>query len=133
MIVAAALVDSLSSPTRFLAAQRSYPPELAGMWELPGGKVEPGESPEDACRREILEELGVSITLGARVVNPVGDGDWPIPPGPMRVWLAVTEQSPRAEDHMALRWCTADDLDLPWLSGDIPLVAHLKERVLVGS
>ena len=64
LVVAAAIVDSLTAPTRTLCARRSAPPELAGRWELPGGKVEPDESAEAALHRELDEELGVSVRLG---------------------------------------------------------------------
>ncbi|AWE43197.1 hypothetical protein DDD63_11080 [Actinobaculum sp. 313] len=67
LIVGAAIVDSLESPTRLLAAQRSYPQELAGRWEFPGGKVQSSENPENALLREIREELGCGIILGPPV------------------------------------------------------------------
>lgn len=72
-VVAAAIVDSLQRPSRLLAAQRSYPPELAGLFELPGGKVERGEAPLDALHREIHEELGTALTLGPPVPYPGHD------------------------------------------------------------
>ena len=80
LVVGAAIVDSLTRPTRLLAAQRSYPENLAGLWEFPGGKVEPGETSEAALRREISEELSTSLVLGARVSSN-DDGDWPLPNG----------------------------------------------------
>ena len=61
IVVAGAVLDR----DRLLLAQRRYPPDLAGLWELPGGKVEAGESPADALRRELREELGVTIAVGA--------------------------------------------------------------------
>lgn len=66
-VVAAAIVDSLEHPTLLLAAERSYPKSLAGMFELPGGKIDGDEDAEDALFREIREELGVNMILG----NPV--------------------------------------------------------------
>ena len=127
LVVAAAIVDSLTSPRRLLAAQRSYPVELAGKWELPGGKVDEGEDPMAACAREIIEELGVTPTLGPLVPSPTGD--WPIGKHSMRVWLATVDAEPvQTDGHLALRWCTASELlDLDWLPGDIPLARLLSE------
>lgn len=129
LVVAAAIVDSFDHPRRLLAAQRSYPSDLAGKWELPGGKVEPGEDPRDACVREIVEELGVAPTLGALVPGP--EGDWPIGKHTMRVWLATVSDEPvRGTDHSSLRWCTASEiLGLDWLPGDVALARVLSQRL----
>jgi 8-oxo-dGTP diphosphatase len=102
---------------RVLAGRRTEPPRLAGGWELPGGKVEPGEADEDALVREIVEELGVVVSLGARV-----GGDWPLGRYVLRVWLASIadggEPAP-LEDHDLLQWVPLDDLDsVAWLPGD---------------
>ena len=75
LVVAAAIVDHLDNPRELLAARRSVPPSLAGRWEFPGGKVEPGEAPLNALEREIDEELGVGLRLGAELVGP-DDGAW---------------------------------------------------------
>lgn len=130
-IAAVAIVDSLTRPTRFLAAQRAYPPQLAGQWELPGGKVEDGEDPTHAAIREIKEELGVELNLGPIVTD---DGrDWEIPVGTMRVWLATTQGNPTPREHMAVTWVDRDTvMDLDWLVGDIPLARHLATDILVG-
>ena len=113
---------------RLLAARRVAPPELAGGWELPGGKVEPGESDEEALVRECREELGVRVELGRRV-----GGDWPLRPGlVLRVWLAaVAEGEPAAlQDHDALRWLAPGRWDeVAWLPADRPVVAAVRRTV----
>ncbi|WP_432081478.1 (deoxy)nucleoside triphosphate pyrophosphohydrolase [Streptomyces sp. WAC 04229] len=126
IVVGAALVDG----GRLLAARRSAPADLAGRWELPGGKVEPGETPEAALVRELREELGVAAEAGERV-----PGRWPLrSPFVLHVWTArLLPGSPDPEpleDHDALRWLTpARVWDVPWLDQDVPAVeralAHL--------
>ncbi len=123
VVVGAALIDD----NRLLAAQRSAPPALAGFWELPGGKVDVGETDEAALVRECREELGVDIMLGARVGR-----DWPIGEhGVLRVWLAgIAVGEPRAIEHTALRWLTVDELhDVSWLPADVPIVDRLAEMM----
>lgn len=112
---------------RLLVAQRAYPDELAGKWELPGGKVEPGEAERSALARECAEELGVALEVGERV----GD-DLPIPGGRIfRVYAATTSDEPVAHEHAALDWLAAADLSaLDWLPADRPLVPAL--QVLLG-
>lgn len=125
LVVAAAVLDDLVRPTRLLAARRSAPSSLAGRWEFPGGKVEPGEEPRAALLRELDEELGVSAVLGDLVPGPRGD-DWLVLHGfRMRVWLARTADEPRPlADHDELRWLGPDQLDdVPWLDADVPIVA----------
>jgi 8-oxo-dGTP diphosphatase len=122
VVVAAAITDG--TPPQVLAGQRSYPPELAGYWELPGGKVDVGERELDALTREVREELGVDIVVGARLGAdlPIVGGD-----GVLRVWwarLAVGE--PRALEHEEVRWISRDEAAaLRWLPSDQPLVAAL--------
>lgn len=127
-MVAAALVDDLERPRRLFAARRTTPPELAGGWELPGGKVEPGESPEAALHRELAEELGVRVRLGREVPGPV-EGRWPLgESGRLRLWWAViTDGDPEPlEDHDELRWLNEGQWLAPaWLPADIAVVTHL--------
>lgn len=113
VVVGAAIVrDGL-----LLAARRTEPAHLAGGWELPGGKVEPGESDEHALVREVCEEMGVDVLLGERV-----GGDWPLGRYVLRVWLASVvgggEPAP-VEQHDAVAWVDPADLDsVAWLAGD---------------
>lgn len=122
VVVGAALLDGAG---RVLAAQRARPPELAGWWEFPGGKVEPGEPPAAALVRECREELGVDIEVGARL-----GGDLPVQGGGavLRVWTArIRAGEPVAREHAALRWLAADELDeVAWLPADRPLIDLLR-------
>ncbi|MFP5316413.1 MAG: (deoxy)nucleoside triphosphate pyrophosphohydrolase [Actinomycetes bacterium] len=130
-IVGAAIVDSLAAPSRLLAARRTAPEQFAGQWEFPGGKVEPDEDDVEALRREVREELGVEVQVGAELTGPGPDG-WPLNDrAAMRVWLAViTAGVPAAlQDHDELRWVdlrdTGDLLELPWIPADRPIVDSL--------
>ncbi|WP_326720866.1 MULTISPECIES: (deoxy)nucleoside triphosphate pyrophosphohydrolase [unclassified Streptomyces] len=119
VVVGAALLNG----GRLLAARRSAPPELAGRWELPGGKVEPGETPEQALARELHEELGIAAAPVGRV-----PGEWPLKlPYVLQVWTARllpgSDDPKPLQDHDELRWLTPDEIwDVDWLDQDVPAV-----------
>jgi 8-oxo-dGTP diphosphatase len=127
-VVGAAIVDDLVRPSSLLSGRRTAPAELAGRWELPGGKVDAGEQPQDALRREIREELGVRIELGALLDGPLA-GAWPLGDRyVMQVWLArVTGGQPRPlQDHDQLRALTKAELySVTWLPADLPIIAAI--------
>lgn len=100
------------------------------MWEFPGGKAEPGESPEEAVVREVREELG----CGIKVSDALG-GEQPIKPGyTLRVLLAeLTDGDPVPHEHDALRWLGPEELDdVAWLGPDVPFLPELREVLLDG-
>lgn len=111
---------------RVLAARRTSPPEAAGRWELPGGKVEPGESPEAALVREIAEELGCAIAVTGWL-----DGEAPI--GSAYVLRVATARlvdgaaEPVPHEHDQVRWVGPAELDaLDWLEPDRPFLQKLR-------
>ncbi|AVT33869.1 DNA mismatch repair protein MutT [Plantactinospora sp. BC1] len=122
VVVGAAIVVA----GRVLACARSHPPEVAGRWEFPGGKVEPGESEVAALIRECAEELGVRVEIGDRVGRDVRMGHGR---SVLRVYLAelVDGDQPQPLEHSELRWLRPEELDsVPWLPADVPIVAALR-------
>ncbi len=116
LVVGAAIVRD----GRVLAARRAAPDPGAGRWELPGGQVEPGESPRSAVVREIGEELGCRI-----VVRGLWDLRSTIRPGLVLV-VAVADlldSEPRPLEHDALWWLLPDELDrVAWAAADLPFL-----------
>ena len=122
MVGAAVLRDG-----RLLAARRTAPPEAAGRWELPGGKVEPGETPDDAIVRELREELGVEASVVGWLTGeaPIGDTHR------LRVAVCRTEQESRSTVHDRVRALGPDELDdVDWLEPDRPFLAQLRDLLL---
>jgi 8-oxo-dGTP diphosphatase len=120
IVVAGALV----SEGRLLVAQRARPPELAGLWELPGGKVGNGETDAVALARELEEELGLEVAVGARLGHDVPLGATMT----LRAYLVTRiGGSVEARDHRALCWVTVDELDgLAWVPADRGWVPALR-------
>ncbi len=103
---------------RILAARRGQAMSLPGVWEFPGGKVEPGETPQQALRRELIEELGCRVEVGERITATTHG----------RITLTtyycrLLEGMPHATEHAELRWLAPDALAaLEWAPADLDTV-----------
>src|SRR5690348_2131605 len=115
VVVAAAIVRDSPAPM-VLAARRILPPELSGQWEFPGGKVGPDESDAEALVREIREEIGVEIAVGAVLgESSISDG---VVLRLLEAELLTGEEEARF-DHDEVRWFAARDLPgVTWLPAD---------------
>lgn len=124
LVVAAALVDP---DGRVLVSQRPEGRSLAGLWEFPGGKVEPGERPEQALVRELGEELG--LVVGEACLSPLTFASHAYPEMHLlmplylcRRWKGVAQ----GREGQALRWMPPRDLaTLPMPPADAPLLPAL--------
>ena len=107
-----------------LAARRTSPAAAAGRWEFPGGKVEPGETREDALVREVTEELGCRIEVTGWLPGevPISDAHT------LAVALAsLVDGEPEPVEHDLVRWLAAGELgDVDWLEADRPFLAELR-------
>lgn len=120
-VVAGAIV----SAGRLFATQRGYG-DWAGWWEFPGGKIEPGEAPEEALRRELREELALEVRVGEEVARV--EYDYPKFHLSMRLYLCTPEDEPTLREHSAARWLSKDELDaVRWLPADIEVLDALKK------
>ena len=110
---------------RVLAARRTAPPAAAGRWELPGGKVEPGERPDTALVREVREELGCDVAVTGWLPGSAPIGETHV----LTVATAVLvdgSADPDPVEHDAVRWLGADELDdVDWLEPDRPFLVAL--------
>lgn len=109
---------------KVFATQRGYG-EFKDGWEFPGGKVEAGESPEEALRREIREELEVEVNVGD-LIDTI-EFDYPAFHLSMKCYACtIAGGSPHLLEHEAARWLSADQLDsVAWLPADITLIPKI--------
>jgi mutator protein MutT len=115
---------------RVLATRRTRPVDAAGLWEFPGGKVEPGEEPAAAVVREVREELGCSVRVTGELA-----GRQPIKERyTLQVLLAeLVDGEPVPHEHDAVRWLGPEELDeVAWLKPDQPFLAGLRQILLDG-
>ena len=111
---------------RVLAAQRGPQGQLPGLWEFPGGKIEVGESPQDALTREIEEELGCRVVVGDVVTTTTHVYEFAVVTLSTFYCTLLTGQ-PESREHSSLRWLAVDELDdVEWAPADIPAVQVLQ-------
>ncbi|MCA1951988.1 MAG: (deoxy)nucleoside triphosphate pyrophosphohydrolase [Hyphomicrobiales bacterium] len=128
LVVAAALVDA---DRRVLIAQRPQGKQLAGLWEFPGGKVEPGERPEATLIRELHEELGIIVKESCLAPLTFASHNYPdfhllMPLYVCRRWEGI----PRPAEHQAIRWVAPERLrDFPMPPADDPLIPMLRDAL----
>ncbi|MCG7292888.1 (deoxy)nucleoside triphosphate pyrophosphohydrolase [Corynebacterium afermentans] len=123
-VVGAALIDE----DRVFAARRGPGKAMAGYWEFPGGKIEPGESPEHALARELNEELKIDVSVGEFLVTATHDTGSAVIK--LSTYLCdLTAGTPVLTEHSESRWVPAAELGvLTWAPADIPTVELLQER-----
>ncbi len=126
LVVAAALVDS---DGRILLARRPEGKHMAGLWEFPGGKVHPGETPEAALVRELQEELGIDTRHSCLAPFTFASHGYETFQLLMPLYLCrVWQGTPVAREHSALAWVRPARLgDYPMPPADLPLVAMLRD------
>ena len=127
-VVAAVIVDG----DRIFATQRGYG-DWKDYWEFPGGKIEPGETPEAALHREILEELDTEIAVGDKITTI--EYNYPEFHLTMECFLAhVLAGRLVLKEHEAARWLKKNELNsVKWLPADQTIIEWLKQRVFEGN
>ena len=122
-VVAAIIVKN----NKIFATQRGYG-DFKGGWEFPGGKIEENETPENALRREILEELNVKIDVGEYL--HIVEYDYPNFHLSMRCYICgLIDENIELKEHSAAKWLAINELEtVDWLPADIEIIHLLKEK-----
>jgi 8-oxo-dGTP diphosphatase len=114
-----------NSAGQFLACLRPAGKHLGGLWEFPGGKVEPGELPETALARELMEELAVEVEVGL----PLGTVTWDYPDRSILLrpfCCRITGGELRALEHEKLHWSAPEHFhELTWAPADLPILCEI--------
>lgn len=118
----------LEKDGKFIIAQRKRSDPLSGKWEFPGGKIEPGETPEQCLSRELKEEFAIDVTVGEHVGSNVHHYDH-ISIELMAYRASWVSGAITMNDHKAYRWVTVDQLtECDFAPADIPFVEMLRKK-----
>ena len=125
-VVAAIICNDMERKNRIFATARGYG-DLKGGWEFPGGKVEPGETPQQALKREIMEELSTEIKVG-ELIDTI-EYDYPTFHLSMDCfWAEVITGQLELKEAEAAKWLTKDQLEsVAWLPADITLIDKIRQ------
>ena len=125
-VVAAIICNDMERKNKIFATDRGYG-DLKGGWEFPGGKVEPGETPQQALKREIMEELSTEIKVG-ELIDTI-EYDYPTFHLSMDCfWAEVITGQLELKEAEAAKWLTKDQLEsVAWLPADITLIDKIRQ------
>ena len=127
-VVAAIICDNIKEKNKIFATARGYG-ELKGGWEFPGGKIEEGEPPQKALKREIMEELDTEIAIG-KLIDTI-EYDYPTFHLSMDCfWCEIIKGNLVLKEHEAAKWLGKDELDsVEWLPADVKLISQIKNKL----
>lgn len=127
-VVAAVICNSIENKTKIFATARGYG-EFKGGWEFPGGKIEEGETPQEALKREIKEELDTEILVG----DYIDTIEYDYPEFHLSMdcfWCEVVAGHLTLKEHEAAKWLTKGELEsVKWLPADISLIDSIRESL----